>query len=353
MKISVIIPVYNAKRFLQETVNSVLAQPYKDIDIVLVDDGSTDGSALLCDELSNQSDRVVAVHKANGGVSSARNAGIQYLLEQGATGYVMFLDGDDCWTANFWDDAALNHCEKGYDALIFQSCCTDMGMKRRDIPVAMNEGVFPGGREAIWLHAGQHFGALAYSMTLFSRYHLRFDEKIHYSEDKIFILQALYLARSVYIENKLLYLYRQNIYSAMHKRAYGIAYYKPIVDAYLRSDEYTDQYKNEVRGETHAGTVLAGIYIMDMLDEHFQRFRRKKTIDSLINNTAVYQNILNGAITKESYSMRYEQYKKHSLLYIVKNYLRGIIAYLRQIASPVVNRRFGRLRFCVEIESKI
>lgn len=91
VNISVIIPVYNAGRTLIRAVDSILMQEYESMEVVLVDDGSTDDSAVLCDELASQEPRVRVIHKENGGVSSARNAG----LEVAEGEYVMFLDADD------------------------------------------------------------------------------------------------------------------------------------------------------------------------------------------------------------------------------------------------------------------
>ena len=74
--LTVVIPVYNAKKYLEECIGSVLDQTFRDHDIILVDDGSTDGSADLCDELASLHACVSVIHKANGGASSARNAGL-------------------------------------------------------------------------------------------------------------------------------------------------------------------------------------------------------------------------------------------------------------------------------------
>ncbi len=79
--IHVIIPVYNAIKYLRAAVDSVLDQPYKGINIILVDDGSTDGSGALCDMLAAESNRVSVIHQENTGVSAARNAGIEAVLE--------------------------------------------------------------------------------------------------------------------------------------------------------------------------------------------------------------------------------------------------------------------------------
>lgn len=89
--ISVIIPVYNVEKYLEECVNSVLAQTYKNIEIILVDDGSTDSSSTLCDRFSEKNGNISVYHKQNGGQSTARNMG----LEKAQGKYIYFLDSDD------------------------------------------------------------------------------------------------------------------------------------------------------------------------------------------------------------------------------------------------------------------
>ena len=96
IRISVIVPVYNVEKYLHQCVSSVLEQTYKNIELILVDDGSTDKSPDICDEYARCDKRVKVIHKTNGGLSSARNAGIKI-----ATGkYLMFLDSDDFWNDN-------------------------------------------------------------------------------------------------------------------------------------------------------------------------------------------------------------------------------------------------------------
>lgn len=93
-KISIVIPIYNVKNYLKRSVNSVVNQSYPDIEIILVDDGSTDGCDKLCDELVSiyrESNDIKVIHKENGGLSSARNAG----LEVASGRYIMFIDSDD------------------------------------------------------------------------------------------------------------------------------------------------------------------------------------------------------------------------------------------------------------------
>lgn len=89
--ISIIVPVYNVEHFLVQCVQSILNQTYPNIEIILIDDGSTDKSGLLCDELSNSNNKIRVFHKTNGGLSSARNEGIK----RSSSDYIIFVDSDD------------------------------------------------------------------------------------------------------------------------------------------------------------------------------------------------------------------------------------------------------------------
>ncbi len=92
-RLSVIIPVYRVEIYLHECVDSVLRQSYRNLEVILVDDGSPDSSPQICDEYAAQDPRVKVIHKENGGLSDARNFGLR-----AATGdYVIFLDSDDYW----------------------------------------------------------------------------------------------------------------------------------------------------------------------------------------------------------------------------------------------------------------
>lgn len=93
MTFSIIIPVYNVERYLEQCVRSVLGQTFGDFEVILVDDGSTDSSGKLCDTFASRDARVHVIHQPNAGLSAARNTGINH-----ASGdYILFMDGDDFW----------------------------------------------------------------------------------------------------------------------------------------------------------------------------------------------------------------------------------------------------------------
>ena len=101
--ISVIVPIYNSELYLEKCIDSIIGQTYKNIEIILVDDGSTDGSYALCEKYASNDNRIKVVHKANGGLSSARNAG----LEVCSGDYIGFVDSDD-WISDTMYETLLS-----------------------------------------------------------------------------------------------------------------------------------------------------------------------------------------------------------------------------------------------------
>lgn len=112
--ISVIIPVYNVEKYLHECVDSVLRQTYKNLEIILVDDGSTDSSGKICDEYAEKDNRIIVIHKKNEGPSKTRNAG----LERATGKYIYFLDSDD-YIENNALELLFNIAESNQADLVF------------------------------------------------------------------------------------------------------------------------------------------------------------------------------------------------------------------------------------------
>ena len=115
MKLSVIVPVYNSEKFLQRCINSILHQTYKDLELILIDDGSTDSSGSICDSFADIDSRVTVLHQKNSGVSEARNLG----LNTAKGDYITFVDSDDYIDSNMYEklisrllefNADISHC---------------------------------------------------------------------------------------------------------------------------------------------------------------------------------------------------------------------------------------------------
>jgi len=132
--ISVIVPVYNVAPYLSKCVESIINQTYKNLEIILVDDGSTDGSEKICDEFQQRDKRIKVIHKENGGLVSARKAGI--LIASGA--YTAYVDGDDWIEANMYEimlqkgqasDVVICGVERDFGLNIsYEVCKVDVGI---------------------------------------------------------------------------------------------------------------------------------------------------------------------------------------------------------------------------------
>lgn len=123
--ISVIVPVYNVEKYLSRCLNSLINQTYEKLEIILIDDGSTDQSGCLCDEYSRKDKRIKVFHKKNGGLSSARNLGLKY-----ASGnYISFVDSDDWLMLDTYEYMMKLICEKQADVVQCGFCRTNKNIK--------------------------------------------------------------------------------------------------------------------------------------------------------------------------------------------------------------------------------
>ena len=180
--VSVIVPVYNAAPYLQDCVDSLLAQRFADYEIVLVDDGSTDGSGAICDELAGKDPRVVVVHKENGGACSARNCGIDHA--RGA--FIVFVDGDDLVT-----DAHLEHLMES-DADLVVTGLQKFGAKNGTEKPARRDDFGIEGLAAHWNtppvmnYLYCYPVAKRFRTSILREHGIRFDESLFFSEDMCF-----------------------------------------------------------------------------------------------------------------------------------------------------------------------
>lgn len=113
--ISVIIPVYNVEPYLQECILSVINQTYRNFEVILVNDGSSDSSRSICLEFANNHQRIKLIDKANGGLSSARNEGLKHAQGE----YILFLDSDDYWSDISILSSIVDQTDESYDFIIF------------------------------------------------------------------------------------------------------------------------------------------------------------------------------------------------------------------------------------------
>lgn len=146
--LSVIIPVYNVKPYLEKCVESIVDQTYHNLQIILVDDGSTDGSQTICDELAQKDSRIVVIHKENGGQSTARNVG----MDRAKGDYIAFVDSDDWLERNMYE-VLINQLEAHDADLVACSFYECKGDEKKAVGDSKNISVF--NTEEIFINKNQ------------------------------------------------------------------------------------------------------------------------------------------------------------------------------------------------------
>lgn len=224
--VSVVIPVYKVENYLERCINSVLNQTYSELEIILVDDGSPDRCPQICDRYAEMDSRIKVIHKANGGVSSARNAGIG-----AATGaYIAFVDSDD-WIEPDMYQKMVGVAEKmDCDVVIcdcFRETIDSIEIRSHDIRPGfysyddLRNEYYP---HLLMMENIEFPASISNCLCLFRRverlsesiYH--YPDGIKYSEDLLFGAKMMYSARSFYyMKGEALYHYQVYENSASHK----------------------------------------------------------------------------------------------------------------------------------------
>lgn len=217
--VSIIVPVYNTEKYLDRCINSLQNQTLKDIEIILVDDGSTDNSGKICDQYRNCDSRIKVVHKVNGGLSSARNAGLYRANGQA----IAFVDSDDSVDLRAYEILWDTLKEKKVDFVM----CDYMRINDNETSFLkttnLREGYFGENdiRKEIYpqLIMGENldYGPLLsactclYRSSFLKKNKIHFDEEVRWSEDNIFSAIIGYKAESFYyLKSKGLYHYYNN-----------------------------------------------------------------------------------------------------------------------------------------------
>ena len=263
-KYSFVIPVYNCRQYLEECVSSVLDQTVSDLEILLVDDGSADGSGELCDKLAERDERIRVYHKENGGAGSARNLGI----EKSEGDYVLFIDGDDT--------IEKDCLESVEPALSGEACLPVFGMSfdywkdEKPIRHETQSVAFPGSHTV--LEVAKEFYAFfednvlssacnkVFPVKILSENGLRFPESMPLYEDLAFVLNCLPHFERIFVIEKGIYHYR-NIIGKKHidRRVSDLSALRenliPLNHAFREFGERTGERVN-------AASVSANLYLM-------------------------------------------------------------------------------------------
>lgn len=236
MKYTVIIPVYNAERTLRRCLDSLLAESYSDAEIILVNDGSTDSSVSICKDYSKKHVNIHCIEKENGGVSTARNVGLDVAVGD----YILFVDSDDYVAPNFF--STLDHALEVTPCDWIQfSCCFDDGREKRNhiySPlVAENRAeLMPHIINAICRKSINGPVAKLYRRNLIESNQIRFPVGASVAEDRVFNIKYSMYIRNYAVSNRVLYyISTENENSLTRGRHADLKQQFQITDAYFQT----------------------------------------------------------------------------------------------------------------------
>lgn len=287
--ISVIVPVYNAEKSIERCVNSICGQTFTNLEIILVDDGSQDRSGELCDTLAQKDSRITVLHKKNGGVSAARNSGIELAKGQ----YIQFVDSDDYIPENYCEQLVDAQKRFGEDAFIWTGVrivSENSAVAEQNIRYSDSECDVLQRRDVLKLSAKSLLNSPCnklYHANIIINNYLRMDERISLAEDLLFNLKymdavgecQIVILNDVdycYVRNgqvSLDYGYKKNYYN-IHKEVLGAlwkycnVWQAPMEDIPLYYKRYWEYIQNAFSNLEQEDCELSG----------FQKFLEKSKI---------------------------------------------------------------------------
>lgn len=292
--ISVIVPVYNVENYLSDCVDSILAQTYGELEIILVDDGSTDGCGAICDEYVKKDFRVKVIHKKNGGLGDARNAGIQ----AAAGKYLAFVDSDDMLDQKMF--------EKLYDALKQANAQAAIcGFQYMDDAGRCTEKCLAGehsflvsGKEVQKRYFENYNASMIYTVAWNKLYSRELFQQLRYPagvlhEDEFLTMRVLYSVQKIAVIPYAGYLYRMREKSIMDR--FDARRFQ-LFDAYISRLKFYEEKEEKV-------IWLKTFQLYLHMFEQYVQWQKEKGIKSESGVVEEYRRKLNKLYQKSRYHL--------------------------------------------------
>ena len=323
MKISVIIPAYNVEKYIQETLDSVCNSTYKDYEIILINDGSTDRTDEICKKYSEKHKEITYLTQKNQGVSAARNQGIKYAKGD----WIIFVDADDKIEKNFFD--FISNYSLEYDILFFGDKQSnnekDIEIKKDDFGLkkAIVNSTITGEKISEKLAHIQLASpcAKAYRRDFLLKNHVKFPVGIKIGEDLLFNLQCYIVMKKGLFCREQVYNVTVRPGSASHR------YYSDFINIdmdfqktmlnILKKHKVYEEYKRAVYKSTVYGfwkILIQRIYVQQNHENNKQRYRLLKQV----RENEIYDSAFKGITFKEIHVDEKFSKKQKLVLYLIK-----------------------------------
>ncbi len=321
--ITIIIPVYNSEDTLSRCIDSILSQTFHDWELLLIDDGSSDKSGEICDRYAVKDQRIQVFHKKNGGVSSARNIGLDHAKGE----WITFVDADD-FIKKLYLAHLLEHSQKQVDLVISYAEIYngDDIIQKESYPAKL---VDDANFESMFIENDMHWHtspwSKLYKRNIIEEYHLRFCEGMHIGEDAVFLYSYMLYSNKIYISHDTDYNYFAYVAGSLTKRVNLLA---SEILAYnqIRSIVESMIFQKSIKDPTALNNL-------NWLIASYQR----RILSALYHNKVQKQKRL--SILKESNWIYYIKYiqsgslKEQILITLLKAHLYKFYDFIRVLAS--------------------
>jgi glycosyltransferase involved in cell wall biosynthesis len=355
VKISVIVPVYNAEQYLKISVNSILNQTLRDIEVILIDDCSTDNSGKICDEFAAIDDRVTVIHNENEGAAAARNAGL--LMATGE--YIGFVDADDWIEQNMYEVMLKNATEFCSDAVFCnyvaelpstsqkvdvnsgkQNIYSSQDIKKKFLPYFFGYDYnelsnyksycsFADYNSYIWL--------CIYKRDVIEKAQITFpSERVYFNEDNLFNLSFIYNANTITHVDGYFYHYRFN--QSSFTKTFNDKYLSNKINKYhylssfIKQNKLDANFQNRLKIKICIETInIINYYV----NSNSQTFKNKyKNVKMIINSSLISEAFNDFEVKQLAFSqMKVYMYfakKKAYLMLMMLSLVYGVLLNLRR-----------------------
>lgn len=323
--ISVIVPVYNVEEYIEKCLDSIINQTYKNLQIIIVDDGSPDNSGKICDEYAKKDNRITVLHKENGGVSFARNIGLQ-----NATGnWVTFVDSDD-WIENDYIEQLLIIAKQDNADVVLCGYNRVNNTAGQEINATGGKDTFSQFEYLIkTLNPQTGFGFCHMKLIKKDRIqNLKFDENLVVGEDALFNMQLSKNIKNAVFYKKALYNYRNNSNSVVKR--YDDNYAKKYLESMKKCKEYISNNYNDTNIIQNYYNYVAYHAMLVAVNYCFHpenKIKRKTQLLKEICNYDIFkEGILNSNFENISLTRKVTLFTLKHKLY----FLTGLICKIRQ-----------------------
>lgn len=294
--ISVIVPIYNAEKYLEQCIKSIVNQTYKNIEIILVDDGSIDESHKICDEYKEKDSRIIVVHKKNGGVSSARNTGLN--LAKGD--WIAFIDADDWVEKEYLEELICNAKEKNVNiSMCGYNRISNNGNKEKK---SNNKKEIVDSKEYLIRALNPQTGYGFVPLKIINKKiikNIKFNQNLTVGEDALFNMEIAPNINKAFYCNKALYNYRNNSESVVKKFDHNYA--KKYLKSMQECKKYIfEEYKDENIRQNYYNFVAFHVMLV-AVNFCYHPNNKIKNKTKLLKEICSYQDFKEG-IEKSNYS---------------------------------------------------